>query len=197
MRKRKTDSEASLAGLCRKAKELGAAAAAILKTADITVDERAALKCQVPLCAHYGVDLMCPPNVIPAAQFKEVLKCYQNAVLVKVDIPPHDWSIIPVAEQQKMTREAKKKLHGIVAQLESFCLKEGQYFAAGLVGGSCCLCKKCVGVKSGLPCRHPFQARPAMEAVGIAVLATAEKVGWDLGFGENTGRSWVGLVLVS
>jgi predicted metal-binding protein len=36
-----------------------------------------------------------------------------------------------------------------------------------------------------------------MEAMGIDVVATAERVGLELSFGEETARSWLGLVLVA
>ena len=58
------------------------------------------------------------------------------------------------------------------------------------------MCEECVGIKSGLPCRYPFKARPVMEAVGIDVVTTTAKVGVDLDFGQSASRSWVGLVLV-
>ena len=198
--------ESYLLQLCQQAKDLGASQAVAIPAVDIVLDERCSLKCLVPLCSHYGVDLMCPPNLLPVSQFKEILKCYDSAILIKVDVSQGDPSMsteeeepseIPAAEYMNAVREAKKKLHEIVCQVESFCIRNGYYFAAGLVGGSCPLCEECVGVKSGLPCRYPFKARPAMEAMGIDVMATTKKVGLDLSFGQNEGRSWVGLVLVS
>ena len=103
----------------------------------------------------------------------------------------------PIAEYMNTGRDAKKRLHEIVCQVESLCFEEGYHFAAGLLGGHCPLCKECVGIKSALPCRHPFKARPAMEAMGIDVVATAKKAGLNLSFGQNKSISWVGLVLVS
>ena len=198
------DLESCIASLCQKAHDLGASQAVAMSVADIVVDERTLLKCMVPICSHYGVDLMCPPNVPPVSKFKEILKCYRRAVLIKVDIPLDDLPggrrkkqpETPRARYRHILKDSKKKLLEIVGRIESFCIGEGYHFAAGLVGGSCPLCEECVGTKSGLPCRHPFKARPAMEAMGIDVGATAKKAGLYLNFTPNGSRCWVGLVLV-
>lgn len=200
--------ESFIASLCQKAEDLGAAQAMAIPATDIVVDERTLLKCMVPLCSHYGVELMCPPNVLPMSKFKEILKCYHRAILIKVDIPLSD---LPgssgkgegqpgasVAEDyMNAARDIQKRLHEIVSRVESLCLEEGYHFATGLVGGSCPLCEECVGTKYGLPCRHPYRARPAMEAMGIDVMATAEKAGLHLNFAQSGSWSWVGVVLVA
>jgi len=199
--------ESDILHLCQKAKGMGASQAVAISAADIVLDERTLLKCLVPICSHYGVGLMCPPNVPPVSQFRKILSCYHDALLIKIDIPLSDLpggsggkegqSEAQIAEYMKAARDAKKNFHEIVCRIESLCIQEGYHFAAGLTGGSCPLCEECVGAKSGLPCRHPFKARPAMEAMGIDVIATAKKVGLHLGFGQNEGRSWIGLVLVA
>ena len=198
------DINSQISQLCRKAKEMGASAAIPVPAADIVVDERALLKCLVPVCAHYGVDLLCPPNVLPPSQFKAILGLYKKAILIKVDIPPGNHHsaddsgqpATPDPQYLNAAGEAKKKLHEIVCRIESMCISEEYHFAAGFIGGSCPLCEECVGAKSGLPCRHPFKARPAMEAMGIDVMATVKRAGISLGFGQDEGRSWIGLVLI-
>lgn len=197
---RERDYNQDLLDMCRKASELGASQAAVIPVADIVLDERAALKCLVPLCSHYGVDLMCPPNLIPVSQFRTILNRYTYAILVKVDFPPE--SLRPETNRAKadyinIAGDARKLLHEIVCRIESLAIQQGYHFAAGLIGGSCPLCEECVGVKSGLPCRHPFKARPSMEAMGIDVMATARKARMHLSFSLDEGRSWIGLVLVS
>ncbi|MFC1965049.1 DUF2284 domain-containing protein [Chloroflexota bacterium] len=191
--------ECYLASLSQKAQELGATQAVAVPVVDIVVDERTLLKCLVPVCSHYGVDMMCPPNVLPVSKFSEMLRCYHGAVLIKVDIPTGDLADGKEKKQPKamhIYRDTQMKLLEIVGRIESQCISDGYPFAAGLVGGSCPLCEECVGVKSGLPCRHPFKARPAMEALGIDVMATAGKAELDLNFSQDGSRSWMGLVLV-
>ena len=199
--------ESDIMSLCRSAEELGASQVLPLLVEDVVVDDRASLKCIAPLCPHYGRDLLCPPNVLPVSEFRDVLGRYHQAILVKVDVPfanrvdssgtkQGGQPQLPCKEYEVSLQAGKMKLYEIVAKLEAICLEKGYYFAAGLVAGSCTLCDECVGIRSGLPCRHPFQARPSMEAMGIDVMATIERAGLHLSFARETSRSWVGLVLV-
>lgn len=199
--------ESDIMSLCRRAEELGASQAVPLPAEDVVVDDRVSLKCMVPLCPHYGRDLLCPPNVLPVSKFKEILGCYHQTILIKVDVPfvnqadsfetkEGRQSQLPCKEYEDPLKAGKTKLYEIVGKLEASCLEKGYYLAAGLVAGSCTLCDECVGIGSGLPCRHPYQARPSMEAMGIDVMATVERAGLHLSFARETGRSWVGLVLV-
>ena len=195
-----------IASLCQKAEVLGASQAVGLSVDDIVLDERTRLKCLVPVCPDYG-NLMCPPNLPPISKFKEILSCYHSAILIRVAIPLSDVSEYmggpeeeppgaPTAEDMTTIRDAQMKLHGVVNRIEALCFAAGYRFAAGLLGGTCCLCRKCVGVSSGLPCRYPLKSRPAMEAMGIDVVATVQRAGLQLSFGRGGGRSWVGLVLI-
>lgn len=214
--------ESYLKFLCQRAKELGASEAVAIPATDIVVDERAALKCLAPLCSFYATNLMCPPNVMPISEFKNILKRYHGAILVKLDnalpVPPEGltnpveleelWDMVKsvrkkVNEPQTATteylralRDNQERLCKISGQIESLCIREGYHFAAGLSAGGCFLCEECVGVKPGLPCRHPFKARPSMEALGIDVVATAKKAGVQLNFAQNEARGWMGLILV-
>ena len=208
--------------LCQRAKELGASEAIAIPVADIVVDERARIKCLVPVCSFYGSNLMCPPNVMPISEFKEILKDYHGAILIKIASslsgPPDElasqndlskaWEIVmsagrkeeqlaaPALEYAHALRDNMERLYEIISQIESICLKEGYSFAAGFSAGGCLLCDRCVGIESGLPCRHPFKARPSMEAMGIDVVATAKRVGLHINFDQNKARGWVGLILV-
>jgi predicted metal-binding protein len=208
--------------LCRRAKELGASEAVALPATAIVIDERTRLKCLVPLCASYGRSLVCPPNVMPVAEFKHILESYHRAILVRVDAalsePPRELtdknSLSEVWEMVESTRKGSKQpqvigneyilalrnsqesILGIINQIESLCITEGYSFATGLGAGTCWLCEECVGPASGLPCRHPFKARPSMEAMGIDVVATAKKAGVQVNFTPNGTRNWLGLILV-
>lgn len=214
--------ESYLKFLCQKAQELGASEAVAIPVTDIVVDERTKLKCLVAVCSFYGTNLMCPPNVLPVSEFKNILKRYHGAILVKIASapsgPPEEltnpielaeaWEIFKSAgrgEKQPSTpltnyfhalRDNHERLCKIIGQIESLCIREGYHFVAGLSAGGCFLCDECVGAKSGLPCRHPFEARPSMEALGIDVVATAKRAGTQLNFAQNESRDWVGLILV-
>lgn len=208
--------------LCQRAKEMGASEAVAIPATDIVVDERVALKCLAPRCPSYGTNLMCPPNVMPIAEFKKILKNYHGAILIKIESsssgPPEKltdpveltvteaWETFKAAggeEKQPSTpttdylralRDNLERLYKITSQIESLCLKEGYHFAAGLSATSCFLCDQCV--EPGAPCRYPFKARPAMDALGINMVATVKKAGMQLSFAQNETRSWVGLILI-
>ena len=70
----------------------------------------------------------------------------------------------------------------VVCALERQAYQDGYHLAMGFGGGSCkdYLCKGmiCQFLDSGR-CRFPHRARPAMEAVGMDVVALINKVGWQ------------------
>lgn len=169
----------------------GAVNVKIVSTRDVVVDERTRLKCQVPLCPHYNRTLLCPPNVPPVSWFKSVLDRYDRAVLlqVRVDIPED-------CSEEQGVLEGAIKLHRIVNKVEKAAYNLGFRFAAGLIGGACRLCPECIGVYSSAPCRHPYEARPSMEAMGIDVYETLAKVGLTLKFPPEREVLWTGIVLV-
>ena len=69
--------ESDLNLLCEEAKILGADDAIVSPASAIVVDPRANLKCQVPICPNYGNNLMCPPYVMKASDFHEILLRYK------------------------------------------------------------------------------------------------------------------------
>jgi predicted metal-binding protein len=64
----------------------------------------------------------------------------------------------------------------IAFELEQDLFFQGFYKALGLGAGPCWLCKEC----NLEHCIHPLQARPAMEACGIDVYATARAAGYPI-----------------
>ena len=70
-----------------RARALGAGSAAPLPARAVVVDERVNLKCRVPLCASYGVNLMCPPHTPTAAETRAALARYSDTLVVQLDIP--------------------------------------------------------------------------------------------------------------
>jgi len=185
--------ESDLNSLCQEAKKLGAADAVMVKASDIVVDLRANLKCQVPLCPYYGNSLMCPPHVMKASEFQEVLSKYAYAVLVQVEIsfPEELIQAAQKADNLGALIKDKNDLHDylqplmpslnefdeLIGKIEAAAFKLGYRFAAGLSGGACKLCDECVAKQPGESCRNPFKARPSMEAMGIDVFKTTEKAG--------------------
>ena len=205
--------ERDLEVLCKLAKEFGATNAASFNAKGVTVDERVRLKCLVPPCDDYGLNLMCPPHVMSVQDFREVLSKYEWAILIQIEAPI-------TAEMQKEIRQAgdvaalykntkfmdsykktfdpiRLKLHHIVNKVEAQASMLGYHFATGFKAGACKLCPECTIKNSQEACRHPYRSRPSMEAVGIDVVKTAENAGLPFDIPTKNKAVWNGLILVN
>jgi len=182
----------------------GATAARIIPSKQVVIDERVRLKCEVPRCAGYGQYLTCPPYVMSVETFSKIRSSYKWGLLVQVEAKDIDSTDKDkgrinrtiLKENRKLHRSFKLKLLEIVEAVESAAFKKGMRFAAGLVGGSCVLCERCVDDKSSQVCRHPFRARPPMEAVGIDVVKTAQNAGLPIHLSSSENVVWTGLILL-
>lgn len=206
--------ETDLEALCNLAKELEATNAVSFDAEGVVVDERVRLKCLVPVCDDYGLNMMCPPNVMGVQEFREVLAKYNWAILIQIEkmIPTDMKKEIQQAKDvaalyksnkfldsyRKSFDPTKLKLHRIVHEVEAQAFGLGYRFATGFIGGSCRLCPRCVAISNvPEPCRHPFRARPSMEAVGIDVFKTAENAGLPFAIPPRNKTVWNGLVLIT
>jgi predicted metal-binding protein len=182
----------------------GATAARIIPSDWVVIDERVRLKCEVPRCAGYGQFLTCPPRVMSVDAFSRIRSGYNWGLLVQVEAKDIDSTDkgkgridqAILRRNRKSHHPFKLKLLEIVEAVESAAFKKGMRFAAGLVGGSCVLCERCVVDRSSGACRHPFRARPPMEAVGIDVVKTAENAGLPIYLSSSKNVLWTGLVLL-
>jgi predicted metal-binding protein len=182
----------------------GATAARIIPSDRVVIDERVRLKCEVPRCAGYGRFLTCPPQVMSVDTFSRIRSGYKWGLLVQVEAKDIDSTDkgkgrinqAILKDNQKLHRPFKLKLLEIVEAVESAAFKKGMRFATGLVGGSCVLCERCVSDQSSRACRHPFRARPPMEAVGIDVVKTAKNAGLPIHLSSSKNVVWTGLVLL-
>jgi len=205
--------EAHLQDLVRLARKLGATNAVSFSAKGVVVDERVRLKCRIPVCDDYGVNLMCPPNVMSVQEFRDILAKYKHAVLIQIEgrIPAEMKAEIGKADDvsalyrsprfldsyKKHFNPVKLKVHRIVHKVEAQAFSQGYRFAVGFIAGSCKLCAECVGVDSHEPCRHPFRARPSMEAMGIDAYQTAQNAGLPFDIPTKGKIVWNGLVLVT
>jgi len=204
------------------AREKGAYRARVFPATDVAVDERVRIKCQIPLCPHYGRTLTCPPNVPTVDEFRKVLGNYRKALLVQTrsslsgEIDSYDkeevrkFFINPGTALRAKGGEggeahndfsnvkiAAARLHRLVNEVESKAMSIGFPFALGLIGGECLLCPVCVGPNAKKGCRRPFEARPSMEGVGIDVLQTCAQAGLPFEMPPKTEIVWSGLLLIS
>jgi predicted metal-binding protein len=185
----------------------------------VVVDERVRLKCEIPLCPHYGTTLTCPPNVPTVEEFRTALRRYRTAVLVQTRAPlslamddfdkevvlkfleTHNASPVQKGgepdEARRNLEDVKLqavRLHKLVNEVEAQAVSLGFHYALGLIGGDCMLCPKCAGPGTG--CRRPYQARPAMEGVGIDVVKTSLNAGMAFDIPPKNEVVWSGLVLI-
>jgi predicted metal-binding protein len=137
------------------AKRLGAISARLISPNDVRTGHWVRWKCRFG-CGGYGSSLVCPPRSPEPAETRRMLDEYDTAVFFQA--PPGESKHIAVA-------------------LEREVFLSGYYKAFGLGAGPCDLCKTCAFDKG---CRHPDDTRPAMEACGIDVFATARRHGFSI-----------------
>jgi len=171
--------------------QAGASVVKIVEAADIVVDERVRLKCQIPLCDSYGKNLMCPPLVVPSLEaFRQALTRYAKALLIQITAP------LPETLDKTDVYAPARQLHDLVNLAEKWAFAYQRRFAFGLIGGCCRLCDVCVAVTQDSFCRHPFRARPSMEAMGIDVVATVARAGLGTHFPISDKVTWTGVLLL-
>lgn len=182
----------------------GAKAARIIPAHMVVVDERVRMKCEVPRCSKFNQYLTCPPHVMDVETFSRILSRYDWCLLIQVEAENIDSSdkapgrIAGAISREIITRHHpyQLKLLHIIEEVEAAAFKNGMRFAAGFTGGECILCERCVDDKGSDPCRHPFRARPAMEAVGIDVIQTADNAGLPVCLSSSENVLWTGLILL-
>jgi len=171
--------KADLENYRQKALQFGAAQAEVVPAQWVEVDERVRLKCYISRCVSYGRCAYCPPHTPEPEFMRKALSRFNWAVLFRKDV-------VPVEDFATYSRDGAKhgrKTMEIIGKIETLAFADGHYLAVGFGAGSCwdALCGDlvCQVLDSGR-CRHPYRARPSMEAVGIDVFGLAAKVGWDM-----------------
>jgi predicted metal-binding protein len=165
--------------------ELGASEAAIIPASAVIIDERVRLKCVVPRCLRAGETPNCPPYAPELDLVRRALGRFSWAILFKCDVEPIE-EYVPgrgaTKAEQRRTLSFHRQSNEVIYALERQAYQDGYHLAMGFGGGSCkdylCQGMICQFLDSGR-CRFPHRARPAMEAVGIDVIALINKVGWD------------------
>jgi predicted metal-binding protein len=139
-----------------RATAMGALEAKVIPASQVYTGEWVRLKCQFG-CGGYGGCLCCPPHSPTPEQTRRMLSDYSTAILLH-------------GHEGRETKE-------IVVKLEREAFLSGYYKAFAMGCGPCYLCEKCAFDEG---CRHPDEARPAMEACGIDVFRTARTAGFPI-----------------
>lgn len=155
---------------------LGAKDAKIINVSSVKTGDWVRCKCQFG-CSGYGESLTCPPWSPAPDQTRKMLSGYKKAILI------HCGS------------ESLKDVSGIAVKLEREAFLAGFYKAFGMGAGPCNLCESC---DVNERCKHPDEARPAMEACGIDVFKTARGNGFKIEVvnSTHTEGDYFGLVLL-
>jgi predicted metal-binding protein len=114
------------------------------------------LRCQYG-CSGYGRCLTCPPHSPTPEQTRKLLDGYSVGFVIA-------WG------DEGGGRKA-------LAEIERQVFLKGWYKAFALGCGPCGLCHPC---NVDEHCKHPHQARPAMEACGIDVFQTVRNAGFPI-----------------
>jgi predicted metal-binding protein len=153
----------------------GVKAVCIIPASDVITAPWVRLKCRFG-CGGYGQCLVCPPFTPTPNQMRLVLDSYCRAILIHFD--------------------TDADVKAAVVDLERTIFLRGAWKAFGLGAGPCYFCKDC-DLKTK-ECRHPEQARPAMEACGIDVFSTVRKAGFSIEVVRTRRQcpNYYGLILV-
>ena len=166
----------------QKALDLGASMSEIIPADWVVLDERARLKCRVPLCPYFDHCVHCPPHTPDPEAMRPALSKFEWAILFALDIVPVTDFSDRTKGREPGNQWARKTLD-ITGDIEALAFSQGYYFATGFAQASCiktlCGQDRCL-VLEGKKCPYPLKARPSMEAVGIDVFRLVTKVGWDI-----------------
>ena len=177
-----TATSAVIESFCGKARQMGALDAVVVSPPrQVFTATWVRLRCQYG-CSEYGQCLTCPPYSSTPETTRRMLDEYQSAILLH----GANW----------------KSVREIARGLERTIFLAGFYKAFAFVCGPCWLCKTCAAAsqKRGkiAACKNPDKARPAMEAAGIDVFATARAAGLPIEVvrNEECPQDYYALVLV-
>lgn len=172
----KKNVQAALEKLTQLAGQLGASDAKAIFATDISIEDDLAKLCKKPRCENYGLSAGCPPHVSGPDGFRKLLKNFEHAVVLKIDVP----SEILLSDER---RDIFRLLHEIASNIEQAAIDMGFYNSDAFAGGSCkqIFCRDypdCRVLDKRGECRNPLFARPSMSGFGINVLKLKKAAGW-------------------
>lgn len=166
-----------------RSRSLGVSRAKIIETGNVEIGHWVRVKCQYG-CGGFGRYLTCPPYSPTPEYTKRMVGEYSTGLLMQLE------NISP-GERPRVRVQFRR----IVADLEREIFLDGYHKSLGLAAGPCRFCRSCDTTE---PCKHPYKARPSMEACGIDVYQTSRNCGFPLEVvkTEECPYSHVALILI-
>lgn len=163
--------------LCRRAVELGAAKAVLLKQKDLIRSAEFRKLCEKNQCGSYGKCWMCPPDCGDIHDLMQELERF-DTVLWYQSIHPLEDSF----DIEGMTGAAESHSYLALALRKEL---EPQFPSLHLTSGGCRLCPVCAK-ETDEPCRRPGDAMSSLEAYGIDVYQSTAPTELHYMNGKNT-----------
>ena len=142
--------KADMKGFVEAALKLGARGAKVVRPGDVVTGHWVRWKCRFG-CGGYGSSLVCPPHSPTPAETRAMLDEYSTAILFET----------PSGDTKRSRWRWSVK-----------CFSRATTRPSGSAPGRASFAANAPYDKG---CRHPEEARPAMEACGIDVFATARR----------------------
>lgn len=158
---------------CALLKENGADLVKIIDPKSVVTAAWTVYRCRYG-CGCYGQSHCCPPNTPTWRETRDMLDCYEKAILFRC----HDG-----AQPTKLAVMGARQL-----------FLDGYYKAAGFGAGPCKRCHPC----NKEHCNFPYEVVPSMEGCGIDVFATVRGNGIPIHTLREKGEegSFFGMILV-
>ena len=169
-----------------KALSLGATNAAIIPSEEIVFEKELRKMCEMNTCRKYNTTWTCPPAVGEVEELEKLVKSHPYGLVIqKVHQLEDSFDFEGMQEGNRIYQQMYQKVWDMMRQ---------QHFQKllPLSAGGCTLCESCTYPYA--PCRHPDLAVPSIEACGIYVNKTLEKVHIPYNNGEAT-VSYAGIIM--
>ena len=159
--------------------ECDVSGAAFLSQREIVTNSQFRDICRQNSCGNYGQCYTCPPDVGEILELMAEVRRYPNGILYQTIHAVED--SFDIEGMMEAAKAHTRCCQAIDKEAETRYPKGFLHLSAG----GCNLCDRC-GKRDSLPCRHPDQALPSLEAYGVNVHDTAENVGLPYINGVNT-----------
>jgi predicted metal-binding protein len=139
-----------------------------MRGGDFIVSQWVRFKCMYG-CPSFGQKGTCPPSAPSIAECREFFSEYEKVLAIHIPLKLAD-----PEERNAWSRGINLDL----LKVERRAFLAGFPKAFLLFMDECCICSECTGTL--IDCKHPKQARPSAEALGVDVFGTVRKLGFPI-----------------